>query len=149
MDISKDTSYGVVPVTETKNGWRVLLVQQISYRGADDRFWTFPKGHPETGETPLQTARRELWEETNIKNVQVIEEASFLISYTFKHDGKQIEKTVTYYLGICSETVTKINLPDEIADADWFSFDVALEKLTHKNAQEVLQKAQKYLTTHP
>ena len=32
----------------------------------DAKFWNLPKGHIEEGETPWDTALREVWEETNI-----------------------------------------------------------------------------------
>jgi len=148
MKTIKDQSYGVVPIIKIGEEWQVLLVNQISYRGADDRFWTFPKGHPEAGESEIETAKRELMEETNIRDVQIVEEAKFSITYTFVHEGKQIEKTVTYYLGICGNTDTKIILPEEIADVSWFPFKAAMETLSHKNAQQVLLQAGQYINSY-
>ncbi|MGA4495747.1 NUDIX domain-containing protein [Vreelandella venusta] len=33
----------------------------------DGYVWTFPKGKPDSGETPYQTALREVWEETGCR----------------------------------------------------------------------------------
>lgn len=148
MQTISDESYGVVPVIKVDDGWRVLLVHQISYRGADDRFWTFPKGHPDEGEEPVETAKRELLEETGISDVQIITEAAFPIQYSFAHEDKMINKTVTYYLGICASHEVKISLPEEIADLDWFTFKNATDRLTHKNSVQVLLEAGQYLTQH-
>ena len=148
METVKDKSYGVVPVIKKDDEWEVLLVHQISYRGSNDRFWTFPKGHPDDGEEPVETARRELMEETGLSNVQIITDAAFSIQYSFVHEDKKIAKTVTYYLGVSSDDLVKITLPDEIADLGWFNFKEASDKLTHTNAQQVLLEAGQYLNEH-
>ena len=148
METVSDESFGVVPVIKKDDEWRVLLVHQISYRGKNDRFWTFPKGHSDAGEAPLKTASRELAEETGITDVQLVEEAAFTIAYSFTHAGKRIQKSVTYYLGICSNTKTQISIPEEIAELGWFTFEAAIEKLSHKNTQNVLRNAEYYLKEH-
>ncbi len=148
MESIEDQSFGVVPVIKKDDEWQVLLVHQISYRGADDRFWTFPKGHPDEGEDPVQTAKRELMEETSINDVQIIEQAAFTVQYSFTHEGKRITKTVIFYLGVCQDHNIKVTLPDEIADLGWFTFKDAAERLTHKNAQKVLLQAGQYLNEH-
>lgn len=146
MEVIKDESFGVVPVIQIDGDWKVLLVHQISYRGKNDRFWTFPKGHADDGESPLETASRELLEETGITDVQIIESASFPVAYSFKHEGKRVEKTVTYYLGICAQTDYKITLPNEIAAVSWCTFSEAETMLVHDTAKEVLEAAKIYLS---
>lgn len=148
METTKDESFGVVPILKKADEWLVLLVEQISYHGSNDRFWTFPKGHPEGEESPKQTAKRELLEETGVTDVRLIDEAVFTIEYTFRHENKHVEKTVTYYLGVCSDDKTTITLPNEIAALEWFTLNDAMQKLTHKNAQEVLLGAGQFITTH-
>lgn len=148
MEITRDQSYGVVPVTKQDKEWHVLLVHQISYHGSNDSFWTFPKGHSENNETPLETAERELVEETGIKNVRLVEEAKFSIEYSFKHEDRLIEKTVSYYLGICEDSETTITLPNEIADLTWMKFSEAMEKLTHENTRKVLIEAGQFISAN-
>lgn len=148
METTNDKSYGVVPVIKVKNKWQVLLVEQISYRGSNDRFWTFPKGHPEANESPLETAKRELTEETGIKDVRLIEDAKFSIEYSFKHESKKINKTVSYYLGICANEKTNISLPDEIANLAWLNFKEAMKTLTHDNAKQILLSAGEFITAN-
>ena len=148
METIKDHSYGVVPVIKRNGVWEVLLVHQISYRGNNDRFWTFPKGHPEENESVTDTAKRELLEETGISDVHIIADATFTIEYSFMFEGKKIEKTVAYFLGICENKNTAISIPAEIAALEWCTFKEATAKLTHKNAQNVLLQAGEYINKH-
>ena len=52
-------SAGVIVVRCTPQGPRLLLLRSF-------RYWDFPKGQVEAGETPLDAARRETREETGI-----------------------------------------------------------------------------------
>lgn len=54
-------SCGVIPVKDEGEGWLFLLLR--SYR-----YWDFPKGGQELDESPLETALRELEEETGIQH---------------------------------------------------------------------------------
>ncbi|MGD8378187.1 MAG: bis(5'-nucleosyl)-tetraphosphatase [Gammaproteobacteria bacterium] len=56
-------SAGVVVVREVPGGVRYLLLRAF-------RYWDFPKGMVENGETPLQAARREVSEETTIHSLE-------------------------------------------------------------------------------
>ena len=42
----------------------------------DERAWQMPQGGIDDGETPFDAARRELWEETNVRSVELIAEAA-------------------------------------------------------------------------
>jgi len=47
----------------------------------DPRSWQMPQGGVDPGEDPLTAAKRELWEETNVKNVALIAEHPDWLSY--------------------------------------------------------------------
>jgi 8-oxo-dGTP pyrophosphatase MutT (NUDIX family) len=59
MSISKKLSCGVLVI----NKYRELLVLHVSTQ----TFWDIPKGTQEDGETPIETALRELKEESSIE----------------------------------------------------------------------------------
>lgn len=64
---------GIVPVL---SGERTIVVRQ--YRPILRRYtWEFPAGTVERGETPLQAARKELWEETGLVGRNWIRLGSF------------------------------------------------------------------------
>ena len=144
MQTRTDISYGVVPVFHTPDGeWQVLVIHQISFQG--DNFWIFPKGHTEENETAPETALRELAEETGVKNVTLEPSAVFFMRYTFVHEGVQIDKTVEYFLGYCSDKTTLITQPEEVHELRWCDFDTAINLLTHQNSKDVLEKVRAFL----
>jgi len=143
MEIKQDYSCGVVPVIQADGEWKVFLIYQ--YGSSGDVFWTFPKGHLEAGESPLEAATRELLEETGIV-ATLREDIPFEQSYTFLYEGCQIDKKVTYYLGIASSTSFSIQ-ENEVQEAGWFTFEEAAQKLTHDSAKEILQNVSLKLAT--
>lgn len=142
METKQDYSYGVVPVHKNEAGeWEVFILNQISVRS--DIYWTFPKGHPDEGETKEETALRELREESGLVAV-LNTEYTISQSYNFKHNEFLVEKTVEYFVG----EVTNKNFiiqPEEVAEAKWCSFEEAYNLLTHDLSKETLEKARNYL----
>ena len=55
-------SAGIVPVRRYQKEWRFLLLRAF-------RNWDFPKGVVESGEDPLDAAKREVAEETGIEDL--------------------------------------------------------------------------------
>ncbi|OGP52601.1 MAG: NUDIX hydrolase [Deltaproteobacteria bacterium RBG_13_52_11] len=58
----KILSAGVIVVRREDGAWHYLLLRAYNY-------WDFPKGIVEKGEDPLQTALREVAEETGLKDL--------------------------------------------------------------------------------
>jgi 8-oxo-dGTP pyrophosphatase MutT (NUDIX family) len=110
----------------------------------DPKYWGFPKGQIKEGEEEIAAAKREIKEETGIEDVIFIEGFKEKNEYFFKHQGKTIFKTVNFYL---AETKTKeIKISEEHINFKWLPYEEAREQLTFKNAKEVLQKANDFLS---
>ncbi|RCW47214.1 ADP-ribose pyrophosphatase YjhB (NUDIX family) [Halopolyspora algeriensis] len=58
--------------------------------------WSLPKGHIEPGETPEETAQREVAEETGI--IAKVAQPIGVIDYWFVADNRRVHKTVHHFL---------------------------------------------------
>ena len=107
--------------------------------------WDFPKGNIESGETEIETIKREVMEETAINDLKLIEGFRQQISYKYRKKSKIVNKTVIYYL---AETRTnKVVLSFEHINFAWLDFNHAIEKLSFDNSKRVLRNANEFLTT--
>lgn len=112
----------------------------------EEGHWDFPKGHVEKGETELEALKREIGEETGINDIEIIGDFKEKIQYYFKFKKELISKEVVFYL---AKTKTEqVKLSFEHIGFEWLSYDKAIEKLTFKNAKEILKKANEFLKTH-
>lgn len=102
--------------------------------------WGFPKGHMETGETPEETATREVLEETGI-NIKIL--PGFVCKSEYTIQGR-IEKTVNIFLASTTDTKTFIQ-KEEVEDYVWLRYDDALKTLKFENDKSILENAKKYL----
>ena len=103
--------------------------------------WDFVKGNVEPNETEQETVIRELREETGITDAKFIEDFKEKIDYFYKRQGTTIHKEVIFYL---METQTEtVKISYEHVGFIWLNYQQAMEKLTFKNARDVLQKAHK------
>ena len=118
----------------------LFLILQYAYR---KRFWDFPKGNIERGETEEQAALRELKEETGITDAGIIPGFREVIRYFYQREGKTVHKTVVDFL---AETRTaEVTLSPEHVDFTWLPYRQALERLTYDNARAELKKAMEFL----
>ncbi len=147
--MSKDTikidhSYGIVPISlDEKNEPRFLLVQHHAGH------WGFPKGHPEKGESPMESAIRECDEETGVKLSFVLESPFFEERYSFeKRSGQRVEKVVTYFLAVVSSEKAK-RQEKEIADLAWGNADKTHKRLTFHAGEHLLEEVLDYLGDAP
>lgn len=108
--------------------------------------WCLPKGHVEAGETLVQTAEREVAEETGIRGRALA--TLGVIDYWFSIPGFRIHKMVHHYLLEARGGEISIDGdPDhEAIDARWFRLDRVHEQLTFPNERRIAQAAWQRLT---
>jgi bis(5'-nucleosidyl)-tetraphosphatase len=104
--------------------------------------WDFPKGNVETGENGLQTATREILEETGINEIVFVDGFVSTIEYYYKRSSKLIHKFVTFYLAKTS--IRDVRLSFEHRDFSWKEYDLAINQLTYKSAKKILREAKPY-----
>ena len=140
-----EKSAGAVIFRKENNKIYYLLLHYPSSAKAPRDYWDFPKGHIEKGEKEIDTVKREVFEETGLKDIEFIEGFKEWIKYFFKHKGKNVFKIVTFYL---AETQEKdIQISGEHIGYEWLPYEETIEKLTFKNAKEILKKANDYLNS--
>ena len=139
-DRRREHSYGIVPLRRREEGgWDVLLIRHQAGH------WAFPKGHPKEGETSLQTAERELLEETGMRIVRWISKAPIDERYSFHHEGELIDKIVSYFPAEVEGTI--IVQEDELSDACWAPLSEAPELITHLQARKICAQVTVLLST--
>lgn len=143
--MSLEKSAGAVIFRKNKEIKYLLLHYPSGSRTPGKDYWDFPKGHVEKGEKELETVKREVKEEAGLEDIKFIEEFKEWIKYFFKAEGKTVFKIVTFYL-VQTQT-EKIKLSEEHIDSEWLPYEEALERLTFKNAKEILTKAHSFLET--
>jgi len=143
-ETKKDKSVGVIPVYYNIAGQRqfLLVLHNLGH-------WSWPKGHPEPGESELETAKRELFEETGIRLAEIDQSKEFVENYSFVKDGVNYDKTVKYFIGRVAdlEVETPALFREEVLALEWLPYDLALKKLTFPEARNVLQAVEGYLKT--
>lgn len=136
----KDFSCGVIPYRIVDGKREFLLIQHKAGH------WAFPKGHPDEGETEIETARREFAEETGIQAVEIDEDQPFEEMYTFtKRSGKQVMKCVIYYLGQVASN-QKVRLQEaEVSDYAWGGAVKTRKRMTFDEGRALLDEVLTYL----
>lgn len=128
----KETSYGVIPIRKWEDKWQVLLVKH------GKGHWSFPKGHPEEGETPKETAARELLEETGLQVKEYFPIDSLSEHYMFRWEGILINKTVIYFVAyVFGEVVLQER---ELSEYAWCSLEEAEELASFPQAKSICRE---------
>ena len=128
----KETSAGAVIFTENEERLFLLL-------GYPSGHWDFVKGKMETGESARQTAIRETYEETGIKDLEFVDGFEESIRYDFKFRGELIHKKVIFYLA--KTHTTHVEISHEHLGFSWLNYEDAVKKTTYDNARRVLSRA--------
>jgi len=103
--------------------------------------YSFPKGHMKDNETEIETALREIKEETNI---DVKLDTNFREEITYFLESKNVMKKAVYFVGKPISFDLK-NQEGEITECNWFDYETTIEKLGYDNIIEVFKEAYKYI----
>lgn len=137
--VPRDETIRLVKVL-VHDGDRVLLLHRRRERG---NFWQPITGSIEEGESPLQTARRELIEETgNAGEPHELGLAqSFMIESQFlesRHPAPIIASEIGFAAAMDSRLPIRLD-PLEHDDAGWFTFPDAYERIRWTDDREALE----------
>ena len=106
--------------------------------------WSFPKGGIKKGETKIESAKRELKEETGITNCEILNNTCFTESYSFEKNGQNYHKTVKYFLARVKNQKIKL-LKSELQNYKWVKFEQAIKLIAYPSTKDILKNVKKYL----
>lgn len=130
----KDYSVGIIVFLKTKDGIKYLLLKH------KQGHWSFCKGHPNAGEDKPESARRELFEETGISDIELIsKEVLIEQDYIIRNPDRDISKKAEYFIAMTGSDEVKID-NNEITDFGWFNFREAKERITFEGTKQLLDK---------
>lgn len=130
--VREPTSGGIVfRLTADKKDVEILLIQDSKGR------WTIPKGHIEPGETAKMTARREIEEETGLKNFDVL---SWLgkIHFKYRRADKLVLMTTQIYLVQALDARETPTAEKWMKGIRWFNFTDALDVIEYDDIEKLM-----------
>ncbi len=120
----------------SENNYKVLLV-----KNHNGRYWSFPKGHVEKGETEQQTAIREIKEETGL-DVEIIDSFREVSDYC---PFGRIKKRVVFFMAQTFSTDVTVQ-KEEIDSYIWVDLNDVHNKCTYDNDLRVIKKARQNIS---
>lgn len=136
--MKKEKSCGAL-VYRYHNGRLLLLLLRHRHGG----HWSFPKGHVEGDETEVETALREVQEETGL-HVSLQKGFRHTVEY---YPKPGVEKLVVYFLGKASPDELAVRQEIEISELKWVEWEEAFQSVTFKNDKNLLNLVKDHLTT--
>ena len=130
-----EKSCGAIVYTNI-NGKRLYLIEQML-----GGHWGVPKGHIEENEKEEETALREIKEEVGL---DVIIDTGFRALETYSpKDG--VIKDVVYFVAYSKSMDTAMQV-EEVRDIKWVEMNEAIGLIEFQDMQEIIMKADVYLS---
>jgi len=135
-----EESFGIIPLKKEKDKYFVFLVKLKS-----GNHFGFPKGHKNANETSLETAKRELFEETNLEISELISDQFLTEKYFLTKNGKKIEKKVIYFISFVKGKEKLDN--NEILEGFWVPIEDAKKIITYESSKKIVDEIFKIMET--
>ena len=115
------------------------LVLVVSQHGTS---WSLPKGHIEKGESQIMAAKREIYEESGIKDLKLIKKLGVYkrhkISINGKDDKSELKTIYMFLFKTKQDTLKPVD--KENPEAKWISKNDVANLLTHKEDKKFFLK---------
>jgi 8-oxo-dGTP pyrophosphatase MutT (NUDIX family) len=159
----REISAGGVVVRGRAGVWWIAVIEPAGAPGrAKDQsqaaatktkpVFALPKGLVDPGEKPLETALREVYEETGVTAELITKLGDIKYVYTRAWgDGQRVFKIVSFYLmryrsGRIDEIAPEMRI--EVAKARWIPLSDAPQLLAYKGEKQMSQRALEYMEKH-
>lgn len=130
---------GLVVDAPSSPGAGVLIAHRV--RGGD-LVWTLPKGHVESGETPQETARREVAEETGLTATVLLPLGT--LDYWFVFQSRRIHKWVHHF--VLTDPVGELSTHDiEVEQVAWVPLEEMDVRLRYRDERALLARLRSVL----
>ena len=118
------------------------MLAAIRPQGKPAGVWALPKGLVDPGESPAETAVREVLEETGVGG-RLVEKLGD-VKYVYSRGGERIFKIVSFYLlragrGRIGEIEERMRI--EVAEARWLPLEEAPRLLAYRGEREMAARA--------
>ncbi len=124
--LRENTAGGVIFRRNSNNEVEILMIQD-----AKDR-WTIPKGHIEEGEKPDETAKREIEEETGLKDIKIHRWLG-KVNFQYRRQQSLVLIAMQVYLVEALKNTDKVIKEDWMNDIKWFPAMEALDKIEYED----------------
>lgn len=134
--VREQTAGGIVYRKDKQGQVEILLIQDAKNR------WTIPKGHIEEGEKADDTAKREIQEETGLKDMNV---HAWLgkVDFRYRREQSLVIIIMQVYLVEALGNADKLKKEDWMNDIRWFPASKALEKIEYDDIGKLILLALK------
>ena len=134
----REFSAGGVVVRKIRGGWHLAAIRP----GGKTDVWALPKGLVGEGESPADTALREVTEETGVRGRLVEKLGDIRYVYTWK--GERVFKVVSFFLvryssGRLGDITDEFR--HEVAETKWLPLEEAPRLLAYGGEREMVAKA--------
>jgi len=161
----REISAGGVVIRKRDEAWWMAAIEPAGEAGAGSKkeisarvkkqkpVFALPKGIVDPGEKPLETALREVQEETGVTAELIAKLGD--IKYVYSRswgDGERVFKVVSFYLmryvsGRIDQIKSEMRV--EVARASWVHLEDAAKLLAYKGEKQMAKRAMEYVTEHP